>query len=305
MAEPEFSNDVRKALDAYVVPPLPTGFSDRLMARVEAGDAGATVPVTGFANRLRGQGGGESNAWRRSGRILGSVAFLSLATATAAAAGFFGNPVYVPVVSEVLDKAELVESPRQVASAKPVVLAAKPFTDAKPVKQLIPATGKDAVVDRITDLRKNPQFENLTPRQKLGLARKEVRTMVRSGEATPQEARLAVRELVRNADPETKAQWKETAQARRAARLERTTKTDATTALSASTEISPATTTTAEASTDTPVTDELPPIANSELSPEKIEALRERYRSATPEQRAQIRRTLRERRTTRTLRRAQ
>lgn len=305
MAEPEFSNDVRKTLDAYVVPPLPIGFNDRLMARVEAGDTGATVPVTGFANRLRGKGGGESNAWRRSSRILGSVAFLSLATATAAAAGFFGNPVYVPVVSEVLDKADLVESPRQVASAKPILLAAKPSTDVEPATQPAPATGKDAVVDRITDLRENPQFENLTPRQKLGVARKEIRTMVRSGEATPQEARLAVRELVRNADPETKARWKESVQARRAARLERTGSTDAATARSDSTELNPATTTTAEPSTDAPVTDELPPIANSELSPEKIEALRERYRSATPEQRAQIRRTLRERRTTRTLRRAQ
>lgn len=305
MAEPEFSNDVRKALDAYVVPPLPTGFNDRLMARVEAGDTGAAVPVTRFANRLRSKGGSGSNAWRRSRRILGSVAFLSLATATAAAAGFFGNPVYVPVVSEVLDKAQLVESPRQVASTNPVVLAAKTAPDAEPATQPVPATGKDAVVDRITGLRENPQFENLNPRQKLGLARKEIRTMVRSGEATPQEARLAVRELVRNADPETKAQWRETAQARRAARLERTGRTDAATALSASTEVGPAITTTAEPATDTLVADELPPIANSELSPEKIEALRERYQTATPEQRAQIRRTLRERRTTRTLRRAQ
>lgn len=305
MAEPEFSNDVRRALDAFVVPPLPIGFNDRLMARVEAGDTGAAVPVTGFANRLRGKGGGGSNAWRRSGRILGSVAFLSLATATAAAAGFFGSPVYVPVVSEVLDKAELVESPRQVASAKPVVLAAKTARNVEPATQPAPATGKDAVVDRITDLRENPQFENLTPRQKLGVARKEIRTMVRSGEATPQEARLAVRELVRNADPETKAQWRETAQARRAARLERTAKTDATMALSASTEVDTPIAMTAEQATDAPLAEELPPIANSELSPEKIEALRERYRSATPEQRAQIRRTLRERRTTRTLRRAQ
>ena len=305
MAEPEFSNNVRKALDAYVVPPLPTGFNERLMARVEAGDTGAAVPVTRFANRLRGKGGSGSNAWRRSGRILGSVAFLSLATATAAAAGFFGNPVYVPVVSEVLDKAQLVESPRQLAFTKPVVLAAKTARNAEPAKQPVPATGKDGVVDRINGLRKNPQFENLTPRQKLGLARKEIRTMVRSGEATPQEARLAVRELIRDADPETKAQWRETAQARRAARLERTAKTDATMALSASTEVDTPIAMTAEQATDAPLAEELPSIASSELSPEKIEALRERYRSATPEQRAQIRRTLRERRATRTLRRAQ
>lgn len=305
MAEPEFSNNVRKALDAYVVPPLPTGFNERLMARLEAGDTGAAMPVTSFANRLRGKGGRGSNAWRRSGRILGSVAFLSLATATAAAAGFFGNPVYVPVVSEVLDKAQLVESPRQLAFTKPVVLAAKTARNAEPAKQPVPATGKDGVVDRINGLRKNPQFENLTPRQKLGLARKEIRTMVRSGEATPQEARLAVRELVRNADPETKARWKETAQARRAARIDRTGRTDAQTALSALAEDGLPTTTVAEPPTEASVTDEFPLLANSELSPEKIEALRERYRSATPEQRAQIRRTLRERRTTRTLRRTQ
>jgi hypothetical protein len=286
MAEPEFSSDVSKALNAYVVPPLPTGFSDRLMARVAASDAGADVPATGFNNRLRGKGRGASNAWRRSGRIFGSVAFLSLATATAAATGFFGNPVYVPVVSEVLDRAELVASPLQVASPKSIVVAAKSAIDAEPPAPLAPVTGKDAVVDRITGLRENPQFENLTPRQKFGVARKEVRTMVRSGEATPQDAREAVREMIRNADPETKAQWKETAKARRAARLAQADGTDAAI--------------TTETKTDAQLSEEIPPFAGGGQSPKKLEALRERYRNASPEQRAQIRRRLRERRSTRT-----
>lgn len=305
MAEPEFSSDIRKALDAYVVPPLPAGFSDRLMIRVEAVDTNTVVPASGIANRWSKKDRAGSNAWRRSGRILGSVAFLSLATATAAAAGFFGNPVYVPGVSEVLDKAELVSSPRRVAPVQPVVFADKPSAQAKPTAPPVPGTGKDAVVSRITELRENPQFENLTPRQRLGVARKEVRTMIRSGEATPQEARAAVRQLVRNADPETKAQWRETAKARRAARLERTGQTDATNALSSTSEVGLPVATSAEPTTDAPVTDELLPIASSDLSTEKLEALRERYRSATPEQRAQIRRTLRERRGTRSLRRAQ
>lgn len=294
MAEPEFSPEVRKALDSYDVPPLPAGFAARLLARIETGDTASIAPATGFANRFRSRGAG--GAWRRSTRIISSVAFLSLATATAAAAGIFGNPVYVPVVSEVLAKTELVPSPRTTVPDKPVALATKASDAVTEPVPTPPANGTEAVVSRIEQLRENPKFENLTPRQKFVVARKEVRTMVRSGEATPQEARTAVRELVRNADPETKAQWRETAKARREARLER------------SGAVVPAATadpvlTTAEGLEVAPVSDALPVIANSNVSPEKIEALRERYSAASPAQRTEIRRALRERRSIRQQRR--
>ncbi len=296
MAEPEFSPEVRTALDSYAVPPLPAGFADRLLARIEAGDTATVAAATGFASRLRRSSGG---AWRRSSRIIGSVAFLSLATATAAAAGIFGNPVYVPGVSEVLAKTELVPAPRYIAQEKSSVLAPKPKDVAVTDVPAQPANGTEAVVSRIEQLRENPKFENLTPSQKFIIARKEVRTMVRSGEATPQEARAAVRVLVRSADPETKAQWRETAKARREARLERREQ-----AALAPTEAGPLATTAGEPDI-APVTNELPLIATENLAPDKIEALRDRYRDATPAQRAEIRRALRERRTIRQQRRPQ
>jgi hypothetical protein len=296
MAEPEFSPEVRTALDSYAVPSLPSGFADRLLARIEAGDTAKLAPATGFANRLRRNGSG---AWRRSSRIIGSVAFLSLATATAAAAGIFGSPVYVPGVSEVLAKTELVPASRYTAVEKSPVLAAKPKDVAVRDVPVQPANGTEAVVSRIEQLRENPKFENLTPRQKFIIARKEVQTMVRSGEATQQEARAAVRELVRSADPETKAQWRETVKARREARLERREQ-----AAPAPTEAGPLATTAGEPDI-APVTNELPLIATENLAPDKIEALRDHYRDATPAQRAEIRRALRERRTIRQQRRPQ
>lgn len=297
MAEPEFSPEIRKALDSYAVPPLPGGFADRLMARIDAGDTASIAPATGFANRLRRGGSGGRSAWRRSGRILGSVAFLSLATATAAAAGFFGNPVYVPGVSEVLAKTELVPAVSMAASEKPTALAAQTVEVAAPPVSTPPANGTEAVVSRIEQMRNDPAFAELTPRQRLAVARNEVRTMIRSGEATRPEARAAVREIVRNADPETKAQWREAAKARREARLERREQ-----ATVVPTEALPLETATAEPETTT-ASKELPALADSNLAPEKVEALRERFRVATPAQRAEMRRALRERRTARQLRR--
>jgi polyhydroxyalkanoate synthesis regulator phasin len=295
MAEPEFSPEVRTALDSYAVPSLPSGFADRLLARIEAGDTAKLAPATGFANRLRRNGSG---AWRRSSRIIGSVAFLSLATATAAAAGIFGSPVYVPGVSEVLAKTELVPASRYTAVEKSPVLAAKPKDVAVRDVPVQPANGTEAVVSRIEQLRENPKFENLTPRQKFIIARKEVQTMVRSGEATQQEARAAVRELVKNADPETKAQWREGAIARRKARLERREQFPEPAIAQTDAQV-----TTGDTSEVAPISDELPLLATSNLSHENIAVLRQRYRDATPAERAEIRRTLRERRALRQQRR--
>jgi Spy/CpxP family protein refolding chaperone len=49
----------------------------------------------------------------------------------------------------------------------------------------------------------------------------------------------------------------------------------------------------------------LPALETANLSPERAEALRERYRTATPEQRAALRSALRDRRQTRQIRRGQ
>ncbi|MEP7349137.1 MAG: hypothetical protein ABI668_04195 [Sphingorhabdus sp.] len=305
MADPEFSPEVCKALDSYIVPALPAGFADRLLARIEAGDTATVTPAASFASRFRRKGASGSNAWRRSGRILGAVAFLSLATATAAAAGLFGDPVYMPGISEALAKAELVPLKQNVVKSEPTALAAKTLPEPALAATEPPASGTEAIVSRLSEMRTDPAYSNLTPRERLAIARKEVRTMIRSGEATPQEARAAVRELARTADPATRAQVRETIQARRQARLERTGRMAPAATVDATPVEADPMVATAEPESEVPVTEELPAVADSGLSPEKIDALREKYSAASPEQRAQIRQFLRERRSSRLQRRTQ
>ncbi len=206
---------MEKALDAYVVPQLPAGFSERLMARIASGDTGTVDTPTPLPTPSRRT----ASPWRRTSRIVGSVALFSLATATAAAAGVFGRPVYVPGVSEALIEAKIVEAPapaskpkvRMVAEPKAVTPAAAPQ----------PATGSAAIVSRVTELRSDPEYTKLPPRERLRVAGKEVREMVRSGEASRQDVRAAVRELAEDADPATKEAWRKAAADRREKRLER------------------------------------------------------------------------------------
>ena len=115
MAEPEFSDEVLKALDSYAVPPVPVGFGERLMARIASGDTGAveSAEAPPLPSRRR-----TTSPWRRSSRIIGSVAIFSLATATAAAAGIFGEQLYVPVISEALAEAKIVEAPKPVGETQ-------------------------------------------------------------------------------------------------------------------------------------------------------------------------------------------
>jgi hypothetical protein len=299
MAEPAFSPEIEKALDAYTVPPVPQGFSDRLMARVASGDTGAVDVATHLpAPRLR-----KVSPWRRTSRIVGSVAAISLMTATAAAAGIFGDPVYVPGVSEALVEAKIVEAPKQ--RAKPQVKMVAENTAAlagasSPAAP--PATGSAAVVNRVTELRNDPEFSELTPRQRMAVAGKEVRQMVRSGQVSRANVRTAVRELARDADPAAKEAWRKAAAERREKRLERRTALNG--------EAPPPQPVAAEPVTTTPATEPvapetLPEIETANIAPEKLEALRERYRAATPEQRAAIRSALRERRQVRQQRRGQ
>ena len=215
MTEPAFSPEIENALDAYAVPPMPRGFSDQVMARIASGDTGAidtAVPPPALRRRI-------ASPWQRTSRIVGSVALFSLATATAAAAGVFGRPVYVPGVSEALVEAKIVEAPapvpkpevRMIAEPKAIAPAAAP-----PL-----ATGSAAIVSRVTELRADPEYAKLPPRERPKIVGKEVRQMVSSGEASRQDVRAAVRDLAQDADPATKEAWLKTAADRRERRLER------------------------------------------------------------------------------------
>lgn len=209
MVEPAFSPQTEKALDAYALPSVPQGFSERLMARIASGDTDVNAaPVTLPVSRQR-----RTSPWRRTGRILGVVATFSLATATAAAAGIFGKPVYVPGVSEALVEAKIVETPTAVTKPKMRIIAEN--TPERAVAKTPAATGSAAVIDRIAELRNNTEFAKLPPRQRLSVAGREVRRMVRTGEVTRDDARTAVRELANNADPAAKEAWRKAAAERR------------------------------------------------------------------------------------------
>ena len=214
MSEAAFSPEMDKALNAYVVPPVPAGFSDRLMARLASGDP---EPVDIAPPRLPHRRA--ASPWRRTSRTIGSIALFSLATATAAAAGVFGHPVYVPGVSEALIEAKIVEAPVMVMKPK-VRIVAEPRA-VSPTVTPPPATGSAAIVSRVTELRSDPKYAKLPPRERLKIAGKEVREMVRSGEASRQDVRTAVRELAEDADPATKEAWRKAAADRREKRLER------------------------------------------------------------------------------------
>lgn len=124
--------------------------------------------------------------------------------------------------------------------------------------------------------------------------------MVRSGEASRQDVRTAVRELAQNADPAAKEAWRKAAAERRERRLERREQLAA--------PIEPLTVTEPQVANGEPAlaaSDPLPALETANLSSEKAEALRERYSTATPEQRAALRAALRDRRQTRQIRRGQ
>lgn len=281
MTEPAFSPGIEKALDAYIVPPVPAGFGDRLMARIASCDTGqAAAAMTELPSRRR-----SISPWRRSSRIIGSVALFSLATATAAAAGFFGDPVYLPGISEALVKVDVIDAPKPKTKPKPAILAQKPVINETTPTPVEMPNGSAAVVSRLGEMRDDPRYANLTPRQKFAVAGREVRSMIRSGEVTREEARVAVREMARNADPETKAAVRAAVAERRAKRQERR-------ALMTT----PPPIETAETQSDVTVTDDtLPATDTSQVAPEKVEELRARYLAASPEERAAMRRELRER----------
>lgn len=217
MTEPAFSPNVSKALDSYIVPPVPSGFSDRLMARITAGDTGEAVAVAPVPTKKR-----RSNSpWRRTSRIVGAVAMFSLATATAAAAGIFGEPVYMPGITEALVEAKIVETKRPVAKPAVRAVAVPPAFEPAAPRALAATAGSGAIVSRVQELRNDPEFAKLAPREKIRVAGKEVRQMVKSGEASRQDVRAAVRELAQDADPATKEAWRKAAANRREQRQER------------------------------------------------------------------------------------
>jgi hypothetical protein len=269
-----FSPAIEAALDRYTVAAVPDGFADRLLARLQDGGAEVVADPPIFATP-RPRAKGFSGPWARSGRILGSTALFGLVTAAAAASGLLGEPVYVPGVSEVLAKADIiapVQKPKapvaipHSASAKaPVPVAAKPAPSLK---------GKDAVRALVAQLKDDPEYRALPLKARQAIARAEAIELVRSGTVSGPELREALGEMRAEARPIIKARIEEAAARRRAAN------TGTESAKPSSTE-----------NTDP----QQPPTRAANQNKERVKALRERYRNASPEERAQIRQRIRER----------
>ena len=222
MSDPAFPPAIAAALDHYTVKPLPEGFSERLAARALARQALAE-PLPSSPKR-------RTSPWRRAGRAIISVGAIGFLTAAAAAGGIFGKPVYVPGITEVMEKTAIIEK-RPV----PVAHVAKP----KPALAAAPAVGGlDAPVGQqkakaaFTEMRNDAGFKTMRPRDKMKAVATEARALVKSGAATRQEVRGALVETARESydamSPEEQAaiqaklaKWKERRATRRDIRQQR------------------------------------------------------------------------------------
>jgi hypothetical protein len=186
MSEAQFPAHISAALDRLTVPPLPTGFAERLVARIVAGDLpnealGDLPPLPAPRRPMSG-----ARRWLRPGRVIAGVALLGVTTATAAASGVFGDPVYVPVVSEVLDRANVVEMPVRVAP-----VTSKPAAALPPQTKVV-ATGTEAVRQMYERLRADEEFRALPPRERAAVARAELDEMLKAGTIKPGDIRDAM-----------------------------------------------------------------------------------------------------------------
>jgi hypothetical protein len=191
MSDFDFPPHIRAALDRYDAPSLPDGFADRLLTRI-APDALAPLPTT----RPRRVHGGR---WRRSGVIAGSLGLFGMVTAAAAATGFFGEPIYVPVVSEVLAKADITPMPKRAektvaakAPKRPVpVPIGAPETPTKSELQ----NGKDKARETIRTMWDDPEFRKLPPDQRRAQAKQRLRAGMEQGNYSREELKSAMQQI--------------------------------------------------------------------------------------------------------------
>ncbi len=273
MNEAVFPHHISAALDRLTVPRLPNGFGDRLVARIASGDlpdeanvAGDSLPVLRRPIGVTG--------WRRSGRVVFVATAFGLATATAAASGVFGDAVYVPVVSDVLARAELVEMPEKKAVPKPKAQPKIAAVDAVQKPAVQPLSGKDLVLAQIAELRTDPTFRSLTKQERQQRTKVEIGKLLAAG-------------TVQKAD--VKAAWMQLAAERQAARKEQVAqdKPDRATKLAEAKRRAIA----AGAKPLTPEQKEKVRAAVKQLTPAQraeLQALRQRRRDAAPQDKKAI-----------------
>jgi hypothetical protein len=191
MTEPIFPPDIAAALDRFDVPPLPDGFTDRLLARI---DALAAQPALPPLRPHRSAGG----RWRRNGMIAGSFGLFGMVTAAAAATGFFGEPVYVPVVSEALAEANIAPLPKKLVK-KPEPVAKKPRLPEQAApnvieKDVVAATGVDAARALMKAKWQDPAFRQMPKEERKQQMRESLSKAMADGQFSKEELKTAARE---------------------------------------------------------------------------------------------------------------
>jgi hypothetical protein len=117
-----------RALDRYSVPPLSSGFADRLVAKALAGESIAPLPPVTEPRRER------RGVWARGRKVVIGVAAFSLMSAAAAATGVFGDAAKnVPVIGPLIAIVAPAPKPKAIVTPKPKPAAPAPKLVAPPV----------------------------------------------------------------------------------------------------------------------------------------------------------------------------
>ena len=202
MSDTPFPPEMRRALDSFAPPPLPADFAERVAEKARQREAAPDLP------RLRRP----APRWRRAGWIAGGLASLSLVSAAAAATGVFGEPLHVPVLSQIAQSLDIVPAPAE----RTVEVAGSPEPRDPVVSE--PASPRE----RLDAMLDDPEFRALPPAQRRAELRQTARELVASGEATPREVvsalRDTARERVAQLPPEQRERIEEAVVERRAAR---------------------------------------------------------------------------------------
>jgi hypothetical protein len=202
MSDTPFPPELRRALDSFAPPPLPADFAERVAEKARQRQTAPDLP------HLRRP----APRWRRAGWIAGGIASLSLVSAAAAATGVFGEPVHVPVISQIAQSLDIVPAPAERA----VEIAGSPEPREPAMSE--PASPRE----RLDALLDDPEFRALPPARRRAELRQTARELIASGEATPREVvsalRDTARERVAQLPPEQQERIEEAVVERRAAR---------------------------------------------------------------------------------------
>jgi hypothetical protein len=187
-----------RALDHFDVPPLPSGFADRVVA---AATAAPGIPAPRPTRDRRG-------GWaRRRTMVVGALAF-GLVSASAVASGVFGDlALRIPVISALITPSVHKVAPKpRAAKVRPLATVTPPLIDlppvpeaaplADPTPQIIPGLGERPMTRRAFRAERRAIIQAASPAVKAEFA--DIRQARRN-------KREAIRARVQAASPDTQA----------------------------------------------------------------------------------------------------